>query len=113
MNEDIIEERGVEPLISVLKDMGGWPVLEGPAWDKDGFKWYEMVYRFRDMGYPVGYLVGFWVSTDLKSSSKRVLYLDQPTLGLSRERLLQGMEDEVVKVKLNNIFLNIYISKID
>ena len=84
--------------------MGGWPVLEGSAWDKDGVKWYEMVYRFRDMGYPVGYLVDFWVSTDLKSSSKRVLCLDQPTLGLSRERLLQGMENEIVNVKLNNNF---------
>ena len=99
MNKDIIEERGVGPLINVLKAMGGWPLLEGPNWNKEGFKWYEMVYRFRDMGYSVDYLVDFSVTTNLKNSSWRVLDLDQPSLGMAREYLMKGLDDEDVKVK--------------
>ena len=72
MNKEVIEERGVAPLLSVLKAMGGWPVLEGPTWDRDGFKWYEMVYRFRDMGYPVDYLIDFKVVLDVKKTSRRL-----------------------------------------
>lgn len=98
MNKEVIEERGVAPLLSVLKAMGGWPVLEGPSWDRDGFKWYEMVYRFRDMGYPVDYLIDFKVVLDVKKTSRRLLKLDQPALGLSREYLMNGLEDDVVKV---------------
>jgi membrane metallo-endopeptidase-like protein 1 len=99
MNKDIIEERGVAPLINVLNAMGGWPLLEGPNWNKEGFKWYEMVYRFRDMGYSVDYLVDFSVTTNLKNSSWRVLDLDQPSLGMAREYLMKGLDDEDLKVK--------------
>ena len=99
MNKEVIEERGVAPLLSVMKAMGGWPVLEGPTWDRDGFKWYEMIYRFRDMGYPVDYLIDFKVVLDIKKTSKRLLKLDQPALGLPREDLMNGLEDVAVKVK--------------
>jgi predicted metalloendopeptidase len=77
--------------------MGGWPLLEGPSWNKAGFRWYEMVYRFRDMGYSVDYLVDFSVTTNLKNSSWRVLDLDQPSFGMAREYLMKGVDDEDVK----------------
>ena len=61
-----------------------------------------MVYRFRDNGYSVDYLVDFSVTTDLKNSSWRVLYLDQPSPGLAREYLIKGLGDEDVKVDSEN-----------
>jgi len=97
MNKEKIEERGFTPVLSVLKRMGGWPLLEGTDWDQDGFKWYEMVYKFRDVGYSVDYLVDFSVTTDLKNSSWRTLDLDQPGLGMSREYLMKGLEDDDVQ----------------
>ena len=99
MNKEKIEERGFTPLTSVLKKMGGWPLLDGASWDQDGFKWYEMVYKFRDMGYSVDYFVDFSVTTDLKNSSWRILDLDQPGLGMSREYLMKGLEDPDVQVR--------------
>ena len=98
MNKEKIEELGITPLKRVLRRMGGWPLLEGNSWDKDDFKWYDMVYRFRDMGYSVDYLVDFSVTTDLKNSSMRVLDLDQPGLGMSREYLMKGLEDKDIQV---------------
>ena len=98
MNRENIEEIGLAPLTSVLKKMGGWPLLEGNSWDQDGFKWYDMVYRFRDLGFSVDYLVDFSVTTDLKNSSWRTLDLDQPGLGMSREYLMKGFEDKDIQV---------------
>ena len=98
MNKDAIEEKDISPLINRLKAMGGWPLLEGTSWDQEGFKWYDMVYKFRDMGYSVDYLVDFSVTTDLKNSSWRVLDLDQPSLGMAREYLMKGLEEKYVQV---------------
>ena len=58
MDTDTIESRGVQPLLNVLKAMGGWPLLEGSAWDGRDFKWYSLVWRFRQLGYSVDYLLG-------------------------------------------------------
>ena len=39
MNKDRIEELGVEPLKGILRELGGWPVLEGVNWMEDGYIW--------------------------------------------------------------------------
>ena len=30
-----IESRGIQPLLSIMKAMGGWPLLEGPSWEQE------------------------------------------------------------------------------
>ena len=45
------------------------------------------------------YLIDFSVTTDLKNSSWRILDLDQPSLGMSREYLSKGFDDEDVQVR--------------
>lgn len=98
MDKDQIEALGLEPLKMILKTLGGWPVLEGTDWNNDKYVWYEQIYKFRQMGYSVDYFVDFSVTTDLKNSSWRILDLDQPGLGMSREYLSKGPQDEDVKV---------------
>jgi len=39
MDEEAIDAKGVAPLTTVLADMGGWPVVEGDAWDESSFNW--------------------------------------------------------------------------
>lgn len=97
MNTDLIEELGLNPLKSILKNLGGWPVLQGDSWANQDFKWYEMTYKFRKQGYSVDYMVDFSVTTDLKNSSYRVLDLDQPGLGMAREYLMKGLDDPDVQ----------------
>ncbi|KAK0169456.1 hypothetical protein PV327_011558, partial [Microctonus hyperodae] len=92
-----IEEQGIEPLLKILKKLGGWPVLEGEKWNESNFNWIESVYKFRDEGYSVDYFFDFSIGVDLKNSTKRVIDLDQPSLGLSREFLVEGMNDKIVK----------------
>ena len=32
---------GLDPLKTMLKSVGGWPLLEGPAWREENFTWSE------------------------------------------------------------------------
>lgn len=103
MEKEAIENIGLDPIKQILKKLGGWPVLEGDSWKNfsangQPYIWYEQVYKLRTMGYSNDFLVDFSVTTDLKNSSWRVLDLDQPEFGLSREYLIKGLDDEDVKV---------------
>ena len=63
-----------------------------------------MVYKFRDEGFSVDYLVDFSVTTDLRNSSWRTLDLDQPRLRLKRKYLMKGemdMDASARPLKLN------------
>ena len=100
MNRELIEQRGLEPVRGILKKLGGWPLLEGSQWKDEGFKWYELIYKFRQEGFSVDYFYDFSVVTDLKNSSWRTLDLDQPGLGMSREYLMKGLEDANIQAYL-------------
>ncbi|KAK9888869.1 hypothetical protein WA026_001089 [Henosepilachna vigintioctopunctata] len=97
MNKTLIEKDGLTTIHKILKDLGGWPVLEGDNWLDGDFDWRESVYRFRRQGYSVDYLIDFSVGIDLKNSTRRVIDLDQASFGLRREFLTKGLEDKLVK----------------
>ncbi|VVD05133.1 neprilysin-2 [Leptidea sinapis] len=97
MNRTAIEARGVQPLLQMLRRLGGWPVLDGNNWDERSFSWEESVYRFRHAGYSVDYFLDFSISVDVKNSTKRIIDLDQASLGLSREYLNRGFTDKLVQ----------------
>merc|ERR1719192_820899 len=95
-----IQDLGLEPIKQILEELGGWPVLLGPngTWtSENNYIWYEQVYKFREIGYSVDYLIDFSVTTDLKNSSWRILDLDQPGLGMAREYLMKGLDDPDVQ----------------
>ncbi|XP_015116946.1 neprilysin-2 isoform X2 [Diachasma alloeum] len=97
MNKTAIEAQGLKPLLSILQKLGGWPVLEGDQWNEETFNWIQSVYKFKDLGYSVDYFLDFSIGVDLKNSTKRVIDLDQASLGLSREYLSKGLDDKIVK----------------
>ncbi|CAL8147661.1 unnamed protein product [Orchesella dallaii] len=97
MNKSLIESQGLEPMHDVLKMLGGWPIIDGDKWDAEEFTWIKSVYRFREHGYSVDYFIDFSVTTDVKNSTYRVIDVDQPALGLSREYLTKGLDEPEVK----------------
>ncbi|XP_043263785.1 neprilysin-2 isoform X2 [Colletes gigas] len=97
INKTVIEQQGLEPLLKILQNLGGWPVLEGDDWNDDAFDWKESVYKFRKTGYSVDYFIDFSVGVDLKNSTRRIIDLDQASLGLSREYLSKGFDDKIVQ----------------
>ncbi|KOX75065.1 Membrane metallo-endopeptidase-like 1 [Melipona quadrifasciata] len=97
MNKTIIEQQGLDPLLNILRKLGGWPVLEGNQWNESEFNWKESVYKFRQMGYSVDYFIDFSIGVYMKNSTKRTIDLDQAALGLSREYLSKGFDDKIVQ----------------
>ncbi|CAG4955091.1 unnamed protein product [Colias eurytheme] len=97
MNRTAIEARGIQPLLDMLRNLGGWPVLDGDNWDESSFSWTEAVYKFRHAGYSVDYFLDFSISVDVKNSTNRIIDLDQASLVLSREYLNRGFKDKLVQ----------------
>ena len=61
----------------------------------------ELIFRFREHGYSTDYLIDFSVVTDSKNSSWRVIDIDQASLGMSREYLINGIDDDDVTSYFN------------
>ncbi|XP_022914109.1 neprilysin-2 isoform X2 [Onthophagus taurus] len=97
MNKTLIEKDGLKTIKGIVNELGGWPVLEGDKFKDQEFDWRQTIYKFRKSGYSVDYLIDFSVAIDLKNSTKRVIDLDQASLGLRREFLIKGVEDKLVK----------------
>merc|ERR1711981_850434 len=88
-----IEEKSVEHLKALLDDIGGWPVLMGDNWRGENFKWHELSMKASDKGFSSDRMISIGISTDDKDSTRRILEVDQPSLGANREVTLTEMKD--------------------
>lgn len=126
LNESIIEELGVKPLIDMLNEVGGWPVVNGDDWmENEHFNWVNTIKRFRRIGFNTRAIFSLNLETDSKNSSRRILVvsfchifvsiqifirnkvlilqIDQTQHDLEREFLMRGMNDKSVKVYYNSM----------
>ncbi|ELU08395.1 hypothetical protein CAPTEDRAFT_163321 [Capitella teleta] len=94
IDTNIIEVVGDKPVHAILKDMGGWPVLD-PSWSTDqDWQFEKLLGKLRKV-YNAPILLESWVAPDDKNSSVYIVQLDQPTLGMpSREYYLKDMDLE-------------------
>ncbi|XP_054157418.1 neprilysin-2-like isoform X2 [Oppia nitens] len=98
MNISAIENYGADPLRDLLKDLGGWPVVTGDKWDNGTFEWIRVTEQIRQLGFRADMFVQFKVIADVLNNTKKVLFLDEATLGLRRQILTLGPNNTVVKV---------------
>ena len=66
MNTDLLEEKNLQPLQDLIMKLGGWPVVEGNNWNNEDFRWYELMYKFREKGLMMNSFHSISVFTDLK-----------------------------------------------
>jgi len=97
MDTETIENKSVQQLKDILSEVGGWPVLMGDDWNGEGFKWHDLSVKASLQGFNTDRMISIGISTDAKNSVKRILEVDQPTLGLNREYLIKGVDDKDVK----------------
>ncbi|XP_031777451.1 neprilysin-2-like [Nasonia vitripennis] len=97
MNKDEINKNGNDEYLRYVKNFGNWPVLAGDLWQETDFDWLQSIYQFRRSGYSTNYLIGLSIEVDMKNNKKRVITLDQTSLGLSQEFLRNGFDDKNVK----------------
>ncbi|KAF5280973.1 hypothetical protein FQR65_LT14897 [Abscondita terminalis] len=97
MNTTAIEEDGLTTIKQILKNLGGWPVIEGASWNEANFDWKNYTYRSRKMGFSFGTFIGIGIGSDFKNSTRRTIFLGEPSVGFSREYLIKGMNNTLVK----------------
>ena len=97
LNETRLELKGVQPLITSLNKLGGWPVLETLEKDYKTFRWYTTARMLNVEGFSIDTLMKHDIKEDDKNNSFRVFRLDQPQLGLEREYLIAGFNDKYVQ----------------
>lgn len=71
LNEVATEEHGLKPLIRILSEFGGWPIIEysGP----DNFDWIEILKKFRHIGLNMDSIFSLSVESDARDSTRNIL----------------------------------------
>ncbi|XP_035222863.1 neprilysin-2-like [Stegodyphus dumicola] len=82
-----------EPLKSVLKNFGRWPVVEGEKWNSTSFDWLETLIQLRESGFSHNTLMSLSVTEDPQDSLVNIIELGEPSLGVDCEFLKIGLND--------------------
>ncbi|XP_044750309.1 uncharacterized protein LOC123310736 [Coccinella septempunctata] len=80
----------------LLRQVGGWPVLEGENWGDRYFDWRELVHRLRKAGLYSEIFLVINAEIMMSNSSQRILEVDEPMI-ICREYLKNGLGDKITK----------------
>lgn len=50
MNETVVEMEGLRKMKDILRDIAGWPILEGNNWVENEFDWKRITQKLRKIG---------------------------------------------------------------
>ncbi|XP_032450019.1 membrane metallo-endopeptidase-like 1 [Lynx canadensis] len=108
MNESVIEKRDSQPLLNILDLMGGWPVAMDKWNESVGPKWeLEQQLALMNAQFNRRVLIDLFIWNDDQNSSRHIIYIDQPTLGMpSREYYF----DEGNNHKVRDAYLQFMVS---
>ncbi|XP_059158497.1 neprilysin-1-like [Physella acuta] len=79
LNETLIDKEGLRPINQLFEEFGGWPILEGDAWESKTETLSLLVNQFN---YNTKALVDHLVGADDKNPELNIIQLDQPELGM-------------------------------
>ncbi|KAL2090790.1 hypothetical protein ACEWY4_013053 [Coilia grayii] len=83
MNESLIEQRDSQPLLKLIESIGDWPVASGDWNGTADDSWsLEDILAILIARYHKKVLVDMFVWTDDQDSSRHILHIDQPLLGM-------------------------------
>ncbi|XP_031781394.1 neprilysin-2 [Nasonia vitripennis] len=69
IDETRMEADGTEPVLKILENIGGWPLLNGDDWDENDFDWIDTVYKIHNEKFPV-FFPTISVTLDKDNSTK-------------------------------------------
>lgn len=106
MNTTLIEARRLEPMITIVDQLGGWPVVKGDAWDtKSEWSWTRTVAKLRKLGFNTNHIIRLSVMEDIKNPRARMIYIDQAELNLDPGLIqrIRGYSDSLYHERMVNI----------
>lgn len=71
INVDKIKELGMDQFDSILRKIGGSPMVDGAEWNETAFNWIESIWQMRDIGLPWNLLFDVAVMPNFENSSYR------------------------------------------
>lgn len=91
MNANILNKRREQPLLDLLRNLGGWPMIDSD-WKPDHFDWVTLMAKLRLYNNDI--LLSEWVGPDIKNSDEYIIQFDQTSLGLpTRDFFLESSND--------------------
>ncbi|XP_012262898.2 neprilysin-4-like [Athalia rosae] len=89
MNTDAIERRGIEPILSILEENGGWPIIMDASRRPHGLRltWQQIEENY-SREYETDSIYGIMVDVDLKNASVYAIYLDQASTIFPRSMMI-------------------------
>lgn len=97
MDERKLNDRGTKSLLDLIAAVGGWPVLSGDQWDGAKFRWTDCMYKFRELGLSIDYLVDLSIKVNHKNTSEYIVEVDRAALALNPLYLKRGLGENMVK----------------
>lgn len=77
-DEKTLNAAGTKPMLEYLEKYGGWPVLKGESgWNEDNWDWLNVKRQIFDDGFLSNQILEFSIGTDLKNTSKRIIYVSE------------------------------------
>lgn len=67
---EILEQKAELPLLELLEQLGGWPMLQ-PDWDSSQFDWVLLMAQLRLYNNDI--LISEWVGPDIKNSDEYII----------------------------------------
>ncbi|XP_050064129.1 neprilysin-2-like isoform X3 [Aphis gossypii] len=105
MDKEKIEKDGLKPIKKMLKNLGGWPVLEAEKWNDEEFTWKDSVYKIKELDQASLGLM----STDEKVVIGYFRYMVDIAviLGADRRRAMKELKESLnFEIKLAKILLS-------
>jgi predicted metalloendopeptidase len=101
MDEDQMEATAAQHVKDIIQELGGWPLLLGDKWTAAGFSWLQLAEKANRLGFDTDKILTATITSDDQDSTKRIIKLDQPELGLDREYLIKGRKEKEVEAYLS------------
>lgn len=70
-----IEKTSENELRAIMKELGGWPLLDGDSWDESTFDWKKTVYKLHNIGFTMINLIDFSIDVDKTNTSRSIIYV--------------------------------------
>ena len=97
MDEEKQDAIGVKPLMEILSKLGGWPLLEGDAWDGEQFNIWNLSIKLKHLGLSSDYFASVGIANDDRNNSFNVIHFGSASLGLPKAFWDRGVNEPVVQ----------------